>query len=115
MKIAIASDNGIVTQHFGHCQGFQIYNVIENEILAKEFIPNPGHKPGFLPRFLHDHKVNVIIAGGMGASAIKIFNDHNIDVIIGCVGKTDDIIKQYLDGLLHSSGSACHEHLHHCE
>lgn len=26
IKIAVASDKGMVTQHFGHCEGFMIYD-----------------------------------------------------------------------------------------
>jgi len=27
MKIAIAADGNVVSGHFGHCEGFQIYDV----------------------------------------------------------------------------------------
>ena len=26
MKIAVASENGMVTEHFGHCEGFMIFD-----------------------------------------------------------------------------------------
>jgi predicted Fe-Mo cluster-binding NifX family protein len=54
----------------------------------------------------------VVIAGGMGGGAIDIFNEKGIDVITGAAGLLDQIIGQYLDGTLVSSGSICHEHQH---
>jgi len=112
MKIAVASDNGLVTEHFGHCENFMIFDVENNKIVKSEAVPNPGHKPGFLPVFLHDMGVNVIIVGGMGGGAVDIFNEKNIEVITGASGKAEDSANSYLQGMLKSTGSICHEHQH---
>jgi Mrp family chromosome partitioning ATPase/predicted Fe-Mo cluster-binding NifX family protein len=112
MKIAVASENKMVTEHFGHCEGFMIFETENNKIVKIETIPNPGHKPGFLPNFLHDKGVNVIISGGMGGGAIEIFNEKNIEVITGAKGNAEDAVINYLKGELKSTGSVCHEHQH---
>lgn len=52
----------------------------------RSFIPNPGHRPGFLPIFLHEKGLNVIISGGMGGGAVDIFNEKGIEVITGASG-----------------------------
>lgn len=110
IKIAIASVNGCVANHFGHCESFYIYEVENGKLLTKTNIENPGHKPGFLPNYLNDIGVNVIIAGGMGSGAIDIFNEKNIDVILGADGEVEKVALNYADGKLHSIGSACMEH-----
>jgi predicted Fe-Mo cluster-binding NifX family protein len=115
MKIAVASDNGMVTGHFGHCESFVICDTVDNQIVKSEVIPNPGHRPGFLPNFLNDMGVNVIISGGMGGGAVDIFNEKNIEVIVGATGKAEDSANSYLNGQLQSTGSVCHEHQHHDE
>ncbi len=115
MKIAVASENKMVTEHFGHCEGFMIFDTENNKIVKIETIPNPGHKPGFLPNFLNDKGVNVIISGGMGGGAIEIFNEKNIEVITGAKGNAEDVVVSYLKGELKSTGSVCHEHQHHDE
>ncbi len=51
MKIAIASYGKYVSGHFGHCEGFTIYEVEEGKSLNKNFTPNPGHRPGYLQYF----------------------------------------------------------------
>ncbi|PKM58183.1 MAG: dinitrogenase iron-molybdenum cofactor [Firmicutes bacterium HGW-Firmicutes-3] len=110
IKIAIASEKEEVTEHFGHCMNFNIFEVEDNQIIKTESIPNPGHKPGFLPNFLNDLGVNVIISGGMGGGAVDIFNEKDIEVVVGARGNARAVVKAYLQGALKSTGSICHEH-----
>jgi predicted Fe-Mo cluster-binding NifX family protein len=92
-----------------------IYDTVDGKVVKTEAVPNPGHKPGFLPVFLNDKGVNVIISGGMGGGAVDIFNEKNIEVITGAQGKAEDLVNSYLLGELKSTGSVCHEHQHHDE
>ena len=115
IKIAVASENGMVAGHFGHCESFMIFDAENDQIINAETITNPGHKPGFLPNFLNDKGVTVIIAGGMGGGAVDIFNEHNIDVIVGVTGDAKEAAGSYLHGSLKSTGSVCHEHQHQDE
>ena len=112
MKIALATENGIVSAHFGHCEGFTVYNVEDGKETVKEFLPSPGHTPGVLPVFLSENGVNVIIAGGMGERAQMLFEQRGIGVIIGASGTVEDVFAQYSKGELESSGSFCEEHGH---
>ena len=115
MKIAVAGEGKNVTEHFGHCVNFLIYDVENGRITNEESIPNPGHKPGFLPNFLADRGVNVIISGGMGGGAVDIFNERNVEVVVGASGDAKTAVLNYLKGELKSTGSVCHEHQHHDE
>jgi predicted Fe-Mo cluster-binding NifX family protein len=115
IKIAVASENEMVTGHFGHCINFNIFDAVDNKIVKYESILNPGHRPGFLPNFLNDMGVNVVISGGMGGGAIEIFNEKGIEVIVGASGEAVKSAEAYLQGDLKSTGSVCHEHQHHDE
>ncbi len=112
MKIAIASEQGQVSGHFGHCEGFTIYETEGTQIKNKNFAPNPGHQPGVLPVFLKEKGANVIIAGGMGQMAQALFAEQGIEVIVGAAGDIDQAATSYLNGALISSESVCHEHEH---
>ncbi|MCT4564234.1 MAG: NifB/NifX family molybdenum-iron cluster-binding protein [Maledivibacter sp.] len=116
MKIAIAKDGNVVSGHFGHCEGFEIAQIEDGNVLNREFLPNPGHKPGFLPKYLAERHVNVIVSGGMGATAQELFARNNINVIVGAKGNLDDVINEYVNGKLKSTNSVCREHQHegHC-
>lgn len=115
MKIAVACEKEMVTMHFGHCEYFKVFNMKEGKILNSDVIPNPGHRPGFLPVFLHEQGVNVIISGGMGAGAVAIFSEKGIEVITGVQGIANEVAERYAHGKLESTGSICHDHQHQNE
>lgn len=115
IKVAVASEKEMVAEHFGHCANFNIYETEDGRITTSASVANPGHRPGFLPNFLSDQGVNVIISGGMGSCAIEIFNEKGIEVITGASGKASDAAEAYLRGTLKSTGSVCHRHRHRDE
>ena len=115
MRIAVAAEGKNVTEHFGHCVNFMLYDVENNKITKEESVDNPGHKPGFLPNFLADKGVKVIISGGMGQGAVDIFNERDVEVVTGASGDARTMAERYLKGELKSTGSVCHEHQHHDE
>ncbi|SHH22909.1 NifB/NifX family molybdenum-iron cluster-binding protein [Tepidibacter thalassicus] len=112
MRVAIAKEGTMVSGHFGHCEGFEFFTVEDNAVVKREFIENPGHRPGFLPRFLAEKGANVIISGGMGETAQVLFRENGIDVIVGVEGTLDDVIDKFIKGELKSTGSVCREHQH---
>jgi predicted Fe-Mo cluster-binding NifX family protein len=110
MKIAVASMGNQISAHFGHCESFRIFTTENGAIVTETNVANPGHKPGFLPNFLGDMGVEVIIAGGMGGGAVEIFNERNIEVVVGAEGDARAAVTAYLKGELKSTGSVCHDH-----
>ena len=112
MKIAVACMGTEVAGHFGHCENFRLYDTENGAIQTETSVPNPGHKPGFLPNFLGDMGVKAIIAGGMGGGAVEIFNDRDILVVVGASGDARAAVEAYLKGELHSTGAICHDHVH---
>ena len=110
--VAIACEGENISKHFGHCRNFNLYSIENGKVISKKKVDNPGHKPGFLPVFLHDLGVNVLITGGIGGGAVAIFNEKNIKVYTGTVGTSDGAISSYLNGTLESTGSICHDHNH---
>ena len=112
MKIAVSCNGSQIWPHFGHCENFCIYETGDGKILSQECVANPGHRPGFLPNFLADMGVEVIISGGMGGGAVDIFNERGVEVILGAQGDANAAVESYLRGELKSTGSVCHEHAH---
>lgn len=112
MKIAVASMNESVAEHFGHCEQFHVFQAKEGAIVESSTHKNPGHKPGFLPNYLGDLGVDVIISGGMGQGAIEIFNERGIEVVVGARGDAAAAAELFLKGELKSTGSVCKEHMH---
>jgi ATP-binding protein involved in chromosome partitioning len=111
MKIAIPTANGWLCQHFGHCELFAIVEVDDTTRTITRTIYHvpPPHEPGVLPRWLHEEmEANVIIAGGMGMRAQQLFNEHNIEVIVGAGGGApEELALAYLNGNLETGANAC--------
>lgn len=107
MRIAVATENGQVAQHFGRCPEYTLLDVERGQIRSKVVIPNPGHQPGFLPPYLAEKGVSCIIAGGMGPSAQDLFAAQGIKTVIGASGPVDEVVKAYLAGSLALGSSAC--------
>ena len=107
MKIAIAVDGVEVSQHFGHCDGYVIYTVDEGKVKDQIMVMNPGHVPGVLPKMLIERGVRLLIAGGLGTNAQKIFRDAGIDLIMGIQGEAEEAIQKYLEGKLDTKENSC--------
>lgn len=106
-KIAIATDSGMVAQHFGRCPNYTIFDLDGEKISNKLEISNPGHRTGYIPKYLHEQNVNVIISGGMGRRAIDLFDQYNIEPIVGVIGTIDNCIKEIVSGTLKGGESLC--------
>lgn len=107
MKVAISTDGEFVSTHFGRCPKYTILDIENNKVVSREIIENPGHHPGFLPQFLKEKGVNCVIAGGMGQRAKELFNEAQIDTILGVEGKIQYVIDNILKGTLKGKESLC--------
>lgn len=110
MRYAIPVSGGILSAHFGHCEQFAIIDVDEESktILNKELVPSPGHEPGFLPQWLAEEGVSVVLAGGMGSRAQGLFAQNNIEVVVGVLENDPErAILSYLNGALDTGGNIC--------
>jgi predicted Fe-Mo cluster-binding NifX family protein len=107
MRIAISSDGDQVSSHFGRCPTFTVVDIEQGKAIKRDSIDNPGHQPGFIPKFLHEKGVQCIVSGGMGARAIQLFTEFNIKTILGVSGSIEEVIGKLEQGTLKSGESVC--------
>lgn len=112
MKIAIAAEGNRVSEHFGHCEGFMMYDVENGKVGPGQFVLNPGHQPGFLPVFLKEKGAQAVVAGGMGGRAQGLFSEQSIQVVVGASGSCDGAAQAFAAGQLVSTESVCNRHEH---
>ncbi len=110
MLVAFACSGKMLSSHFGHSESFCLYELNQGEMIPIDQIENPGHRPGFLPVFLSDLGVKTIVAGGMGASAQRLFQNQGIEVIIGHQGLVEDLVEKFAKGELISTEEVCEGH-----
>jgi predicted Fe-Mo cluster-binding NifX family protein len=110
MKIAVPTAQGKLCMHFGHCEIFTIAEVDSESkaIITTETVVPPPHEPGVLPKWLHEKGVNAIIAGGMGMRAQQLFQQSNIQVVVGAPSDAPEtVISRWLNGELVTGGNTC--------
>lgn len=107
-RIAIPLENGILCAHFGHCQKFAIVDVTNNLVNYVQEITPPQHQPGLYPRWIAQHGVTDVIAGGMGQRAIDLFNHEDINVFVGAPMKeARELVEDFLSDKLSLSANYC--------
>jgi predicted Fe-Mo cluster-binding NifX family protein len=112
MKIAVASEGGSVSPHFGHCANFNIFDTENGKVTGSVSVGNEGHEHGCVPDFLTSSGVRLVITGGIGGGAAAKLNNLGIDVIMGASGDARQAVEAYLAGNLKSTGTLCSEHRH---
>lgn len=112
MKIAVPTREGVVDNHFGHCDHYTIFTINDGEIKMKEILPSPqgcGCKSGVV-FVLRQKGVQVMLAGNMGEGAKNVLQSQDIKVIRGCSGDIDELVKNYIAGNIVDNGEICNHH-----
>ncbi len=113
MKIAVASKENEVSQHFGHCEHFNFYEIVDGEVITEKFVENPGHDCKGLPQFLKDNDIEFLISGGIGKGAVQNCEVRGIKVVSGATGRAKEVALQLERGELESTGELCSHHDDH--
>ncbi len=122
MKIAIPTRNNKVDDHFGHCEYYTLFTIDENnQVLDSRFMASPegcGCKSD-IAHLLQKMGVSLMLAGNMGGGALNKLTSFGIEVIRGCAGDVNQVMKDYLAGMIEDSGEGCqtheaHQHGHIC-
>jgi len=87
-----------------------LFMIEGNKIKNREVLKNPGHVPGFLPKFLKEKNVDVVITKGIGPRAVELFHSLGIKVMSTVSGNEKEVIKKYIEGQLEETSEACKEH-----
>ncbi|WP_147820085.1 iron-sulfur cluster carrier protein MrpORP [Salidesulfovibrio onnuriiensis] len=110
VRIAIPVVGMTLCNHFGHCEKFAIVDVDTElkSIIATTLETPPPHEPGVIPAWCADQKVNLVIAGGMGARAQAMFTDRGVKVITGAPAVApEEIVNKFLAGSLVTGQNTC--------
>lgn len=103
MRVATTFDSGELSPHFGHTPYFKIFVVddAENEVTGTELLSTEGHGGHLaLTQLLHDHNVQVVICGGLGAPAIGSIRAAGIELYPGITGSAEEAVRSFIAGEL---------------
>lgn len=112
MKIAVPTRDGRVDNHFGHCEYYTVFEVIDGEVSSISRLASPegcGCKSG-IASVLKQMGVSVMLAGNMGQGARNVLEAQRIEVIRGCSGDVEKLVSEYLAGNVTDNGEVCNHH-----
>lgn len=116
MKIAVIYENGVVFQHFGHCNTVKLYTFDDGTMLDMKVAELNGNGHESVVKFMSDNGVDTVICGGIGDPAVKKLNDKGIELCAGVQGDADQAVMDYLMGRLNfSSQPICTSERNHNE
>lgn len=112
-KIAIPTRDNCVDDHFGHCDHYTVFTVDnDNKIIGSERLDSPqgcGCKSN-IASVMQEMGITILLAGNMGMGAFNKLSSHGINVIRGCYGFVEDVLKAYLEGNITDSAESCNHH-----
>lgn len=120
--VTAENDTGLkapISGHFGHAPYFSVIELVDGKVVKVKPRPNPHaveHKPGQVPTFVKELGADVIITGGMGENAAKIFEKLGIQALAGASGTVEEALAAYHAGTLSAAKACAHEghgHGHH--
>lgn len=121
MRVAVTYEDGMIFQHFGHTENFKFYDIQDKKVVGSEIIGTNGSGHGALATFLAEHKVDVLICGGIGGGAQNALAEAGIKLFGGVSGEADQVVEAFLtDKLEYDPDVQCdhhgenHEHHENC-
>lgn len=107
MKLAIATENGCVSAHFGQCRDWTLYTVQGTEIVHTEPLRTQNMHEGDLSAILVSHGVTHVICGGIGHGASSRIEGAGITVVPGASGSTDEVANLFASGRMSTGIVGC--------
>lgn len=107
MRIAVSVNNGVISDHFGHCEAYQVFEVEDGKIINEELHKNPGHADGMTPPiFVGSLNVDAALGGTVAQGAIDVMNQAGVDVVLGLSGDPRQAALDFASGKLEHDPSA---------
>lgn len=114
--VAVPISGDLFSAHFGQSEGFRLFQVTdEATALEQAILTMPtGSDCRAIPTALAARGVKRVLAGGIGAGALRRLQDCGIEVVAGVMGgEPQQIVQDYLSGRLALGKSTCDHHHGH--
>lgn len=95
IKNAIPTQDDVVDDHFGHCDHYTVFTVDNKSIISSERLDSPqgcGCKSN-IASMMQEMDITIMLAGNMGMGAFNKLSTHGINVVRGCHGNIEDVLK----------------------
>ena len=105
-RIAIPIVKGKISESFGQCSHYEIFEIDKNQIKKNELEVPHLDDISLLPAWTAQRGITDIIANKVDKRIIKLFTEHKIHLFIGVPQKKPRLlIEDYLNGVLKSDNN----------
>jgi len=110
-RIAIPISNGKLSEFFGQCDYYKIYDIDLKKIEKEQEILFPAkEKMENMPDWIADKGISDLVSYKIDNKIIKMFINNKINLYIGIPIKTPvEIVNDYINGNLKSDGKVISE------
>lgn len=98
MKIAVAAVGTDIAVALAHAKNFIFFDVENGKIVGQTDVPYPHHRSGFIPEFLAENGVSVMLVGYPGQAIVDVFKKLNIKIVEHVHGDATEAVNAYLCG-----------------
>ncbi|WP_350343910.1 NifB/NifX family molybdenum-iron cluster-binding protein [Proteinivorax tanatarense] len=100
MKIAVASEEGYVSENFNQCQEFTIFKIQGERVVKKIPFKSYDNETQELPEYLIGHGIEVVIVGCVGNTPVKLFHENGIKIVLNVKSDINQAVEGFLKGQL---------------
>ena len=105
-RIAIPVKEGKLSEYFGQCGYYEIFEIENGSILANTLEIPPLEDIEKLPKWIENQNITDVIAHKIDNRIISLFSNLKINLFIGIpINKTENLVDDYLNGLLKSDSN----------
>jgi predicted Fe-Mo cluster-binding NifX family protein len=102
-RIAVPLVNGKLSEFFGNCNHYEIFEVEGEHILSREIIASPNKEITLLPLWASSQGITDVITFKVDVRIMELFTSYKINLYVGINNESpEDIIQDYINGTLKS-------------
>ena len=103
-RVAIPVSNGMLSEYFGRCNYYKIFEISENNIVQeKKEIPREKDITR-LPEWMAEKRISDVITYKVDKQIINLFSSYRINLFVGIsIDTPQNLIEDYINGNLKSN------------
>ncbi len=112
VKVAIPVTGDLLSENFGDCSYYVIYEIDNKEVVGKRKEIPQQNIMNILSNWTEDFGITDVIVHGIDHPSAKYFSTTKINLFVGVnISKPEHLIEEYLKGTLQSDAQNIVSHL----
>lgn len=103
VKVAIPVTGDLLSENFGDCAYYEIYEIDDKEVVSKKKDVSPKKRMSELSKWAEASGITDVIVHGIDNPSVNYFSTTKINLFVGVtINEPELLIEEYLKGTLQS-------------